>query len=961
MSDSVDKNKYPLRILVEFTTDHLVDERGDEYPVNERYAKGITAVTPTKVSRPKTIDDLTIDNAEYEYTIKKGMTDIVNVPESAIFNPNTEIATNVEVRLREAQKNKEFKDTEGRIGGSKKEKMAYKVIQMSDLAAIEQDEATAIELIKKDKVFPKIDVGAERDKGVSSGTAFLKVKLREAIGTQPPNDKTKRRVYVGHIDYVIKALQDVYTIEDFNKFRRTAMDNGLYEVVKSINPEVYQQVEEGNAVIEAELDTLEAENKILREQKEFEEQKIKDAHPELTNERNGFDWNKVPIDELEHHSLIIDMINDNNRQQNKLHQTKRDLVREFLKEFGYDAGYYSRTSMTHRLYEEIFGKQYVNFLNKSGDAAEKKYDEAEDLESMSEEESSKQIEYFAGDKKRTLASKEAQLAELATITSKRDYDTFFDKYSGSNTYSRGVFHKYGRKGIMYKDCKTEQMVMEWKDTFIHFAKLKIEQLKKEVAEIEHKYRVRESNWDWAFDKKATKAKKKKTELEGDVYPPLSYIKRTGGIKILDSDITTDSIRDKFGFKQVEYGDSLKDIETREHVRHFLGAMADFADILNYDIAQLNEFGGLSIAFASRGVGKASAHYESLRKIINLTRKRGSGAIAHEYMHYLDNIIPSINRSEYTYEDWASEAKYGAWGQKEYKIANDLVKNAIHNIFTYIHERKINGVQNEGKVIEKKMIQSSPKMYGIPKGFINEDGVYYEPTDIDTYFEEFKKSYRGFRYIENVKSKKDYEILGYIVYKFGYKSYELPFETHRSAYYSNSLAMSSDYWSRSWELLARAFETYIYDKLDKAGRANNYLVSGVYFDRPEGIYPQGEEREKLFLLYDILMKTIKTEYNIKDFVAWTDERVDEYIAIKEDKDEEKTESGVIVDADSKELIAEVGEEQPKPTGDVSKAKAKLKELYVILTQEAKYEFGGEINANSDLTNKLETFLLDLQKQ
>jgi hypothetical protein len=52
---------------------------------------------------------------------------------------------------------------------------------------------------------------------------------------------------------------------------------------------------------------------------------------------------------------------------------------------------------------------------------------------------------------------------------------------------------------------------------------------------------------------------------------------------------------------------------------------------------------LSIAFASRGSGKASATYESLRKIINITKSKGGGALAHEYMHYIDNIIPKIDR------------------------------------------------------------------------------------------------------------------------------------------------------------------------------------------------------------------------------------------------------------------------------------------------------------------------------
>lgn len=47
------------------------------------------------------------------------------------MSENKDIAQLVEERLRKAQENKEFKDTEGRIGGSKKERMAYKVINVT--------------------------------------------------------------------------------------------------------------------------------------------------------------------------------------------------------------------------------------------------------------------------------------------------------------------------------------------------------------------------------------------------------------------------------------------------------------------------------------------------------------------------------------------------------------------------------------------------------------------------------------------------------------------------------------------------------------------------------------------------------------------------------------------------------------------------------------------------------------
>lgn len=56
-------------------------------------------------------------------------------------------------------------------------------------------------------------------------------------------------------------------------------------------------------------------------------------------------------------------------------------------------------------------------------------------------------------------------------------------------------------------------------------------------------------------------------------------------------------------------------------------------------------GELSIAFGARGSGNAMAHYEPLRQVINLTKTKGAGSLAHEYGHAIDYIIGSkVNKN-----------------------------------------------------------------------------------------------------------------------------------------------------------------------------------------------------------------------------------------------------------------------------------------------------------------------------
>jgi hypothetical protein len=626
------------------------------------------------------------------------------------------------------------------------------------------------------------------------------------------------------------------------------------------------------------------------------------------------------------------------------------------------------------MFSEIFGKRFVNFITIGSDPVRETIETAKDYEALTLPESLMLIERQSGYGTQRLNENKEKIVKVNALKGKDQHDEYFSGREGDTGFSGGEFSVWKIKGnyFYYKDLKGEQQVLAYKKRYISSLEKRIAEDEKSIDAIKYKYRVRENNWDWAGVKKGKTTEtdgKERSELKINTYPPLSFIKRTGGIKIEDSDITPvtiekngkkfatyPKIQEHFGFSNVELGQSLLDKEAKEHIRHFLGAMADFGDILNMNIVELNKLGGLSIAFASRGHGKASAHYEGLRKVINITKTRGGGAVAHEYMHYLDNIIPKINRPEYSFKEYASVIKEGRYGMRNAPVENKAVFKAIDNIFQYIYNRIMPSVDGDNRrtseqriVKVKKLINASDKSFQIPDSFYAKP----KPENIEDYFEQFRERYSQYKRIENLKPR-DISVLGAIVTKFGYKYYEFEFETRNSQYYANAIAMGSDYWSRAWELFARAFETYIFDKLDKLGRANNYLVSGDYFDRPEGIYPQGDERADLFLLYDALMQTIKTEYNISDFKAWTNERVDEYFDIENDK-----ETGVIVNDKSKKPIKVVHDKKPSKNETKKVAvKQKLKAFLELLETE-KMETGGNLENKYDYTDKLNEFLLTLQ--
>lgn len=125
-----------------------------------------------------------------------------------------ELSKKVQLALDAKQAKKEYKDVGTRVTGSKKEKMAYKVVRLEDLKTIEEDATLAQSLVVKEKVYPIVDVAAEREKGVSAGAAYLKIKLRESCANKAPNNVESRAAYTKTIARLSSDLENCKNISD---------------------------------------------------------------------------------------------------------------------------------------------------------------------------------------------------------------------------------------------------------------------------------------------------------------------------------------------------------------------------------------------------------------------------------------------------------------------------------------------------------------------------------------------------------------------------------------------------------------------------------------------------------------------------------------------------------------------------------------------------------------------------
>ncbi len=101
----------------------------------------------------------------------------------------------------------------------------------------------------------------------------------------------------------------------------------------------------------------------------------------------------------------------------------------------------------------------------------------------------------------------------------------------------------------------------------------------------------------------------------------------------------------FGLKNVQFGNWVADGDAEFHLKQAHNALIDLAAVLGVPEEHISFNGRLSIGFGARGSGAASAHYEADRKILNLTKFAGGGSLAHEWGHFMDNVLYEVHGTD----------------------------------------------------------------------------------------------------------------------------------------------------------------------------------------------------------------------------------------------------------------------------------------------------------------------------
>lgn len=140
-------------------------------------------------------------------------------------------------------------------------------------------------------------------------------------------------------------------------------------------------------------------------------------------------------------------------------------------------------------------------------------------------------------------------------------------------------------------------------------------------------------------KSMTAAKKiGNSKKEAFLPPHLSHIERTGSnydfFRISDGNI----LLSRYGLRGGEFGNYTTSKDRMGAINMAYDAFYDLYHAIGISAKDVSLGGELSIAFGARGHGNALAHFEPDRNVINITKIRGAGSLAHEWGHAMDWYI-----------------------------------------------------------------------------------------------------------------------------------------------------------------------------------------------------------------------------------------------------------------------------------------------------------------------------------
>lgn len=311
----------------------------------------------------------------------------------------------------------------------------------------------------------------------------------------------------------------------------------------------------------------------------------------------------------------------------------------------------------------------------------------------------------------------------------------------------------------------------------------------------------------------------KADVRNDTNRP-----RTGSDWRKGKDVTPAQFSDAFGFRGVQFGNWVSQgaggKDRQGMLNQAYDALMDLADIVGVPPKAISLNGSLGLAFGARGSGNASAHYEPSNLVINLTKTKGAGTLAHEWFHALDNYFSRQRGGEV-------RIGRGVNAQEAYRTQNYITYRPEP---MYVHKTQRSTPITKAQLERYHDRSPQSDYYSIQNWQVDPTHPQGVRPEVERAFADLVEA------LDNSPMKV------------------------RSAKNDKG---SDGYWSRIIERGARSFENYVIHKMRLKGYDNDYLANVRKIDdfpRDAGRYPYllDEEVAPIAEAFDNLFSEVKTK-------------------------------------------------------------------------------------------------------
>jgi hypothetical protein len=362
--------------------------------------------------------------------------------------------------------------------------------------------------------------------------------------------------------------------------------------------------------------------------------------------------------------------------------------------------------------------------------------------------------------------------------------------------------------------------------------------------------------------------------------------RKGGTAI-PKEASGERMAKTFGFSNLDHGNWMTDADREHHLHHAEGAFHDLADVLGITPDTVSLKGRLAVHFGARGSGgkgAGAAHYEAGSKVMNITKFAGAGSVAHEWGHFLDNVMADVHL-----EDTGSAAGQfitEKYGQVAHRNSDDpkarRLASAVKKVLSVIENGDPDQAGQRRASHEKRRLEL--------KARLDRDGELHQAYRAAN--QKVLEAKQAGASADELKRLRDKAEAAREDYNDAVTAYNTHIKTNArlSHYMQDAKALDGttrkEYFADTKEMFARAFESYVEDTLKSSGRENSYLVDGTQVkyatDRlspittPDGKvqeaqpYPQGKERKLINAALKELLDVIREDGHLHKALDWLDD-------------------------------------------------------------------------------------------